>query len=231
MTGSDSNTHVTVHGAAGWRDIRTLGPLLLIVFGLVLVFAPMTTIGAAGSVGNAGNDGGSVPGCPTQDQIDSLIEQRLAYEANPDNYIGLPMTLEQIADLVENCSCDEPHSPGGGNAGNAAIVDPCDRPDVEPPAEPEEPEEPEEHEPPTEPEENEPPTEPDDNGHPTDEPADHEPAAPVAAEPSEPEAAAPMDELPETGNGGQIATTAVGFLLSALGVVLLVSSRRRAVTP
>jgi LPXTG-motif cell wall-anchored protein len=221
MTGSDSTAHVTARGAAGWRDIRTLGPLLLIVFGLVLVFAPMTTIGAAGSVGNAGNDGGTVPGCPTQDQIDSLIEQRLAYEANPDNYIGLPMTLEQIADLVANCSCDGQHSPGGGNAGNAAIVDPCDRPDVEEPAEPEEPEEPEE---------NEPPVEPEDNGHPTDEPEDHEPAAPVAAEPSEPEAAAPMDELPQTGNGGQIATTAVGFLLTALGAVLLVGSRRRAVT-
>jgi hypothetical protein len=219
---------VTAHGA--WRDIRTLGPVLLIVFGLVLVFAPMTTIGAAGSIGNAGAvaskvDDGAAPGCPTQEQIDTLIEQRLAYEANPDNYIGMPMSLEDIAKLVANCSCDEPHS-SGGNAGNAGIVDPildpCDRQVVDP-----EPEEPVENEPPAEPEENEPPAEPEEN----------EPVAPPAEQPHQPEAAAspapaqPAAELPATGNGGPVGTAVVGSLLAALGVLLLVTSRRRTVTP
>ncbi|MCD9625416.1 LPXTG cell wall anchor domain-containing protein [Rhabdothermincola salaria] len=38
----------------GWTDIRTIGPILVIVFGLVLLFTPLASVGASGSVGNAG---------------------------------------------------------------------------------------------------------------------------------------------------------------------------------
>jgi LPXTG-motif cell wall-anchored protein len=39
------------------RDIRVLGPVLMIVFGLVLAFTPAASVGVTGSVGNAGNAG------------------------------------------------------------------------------------------------------------------------------------------------------------------------------
>lgn len=51
----------TTHAPRSWFEIQTVGPVLIILFGLVLMFAPLASVGAAGSVGNAG---AQFPKCP-----------------------------------------------------------------------------------------------------------------------------------------------------------------------
>lgn len=46
---------------ASWFGAQSLGPALMILFGLVLIFTPLASVGAAGSVGNAG---AQFPKCP-----------------------------------------------------------------------------------------------------------------------------------------------------------------------
>lgn len=54
-------TTATTATAAPWFGIQTFGPVLMILFGLVLMFTPIASVGAAGSVGNAG---AQFPKCP-----------------------------------------------------------------------------------------------------------------------------------------------------------------------
>ena len=49
--------HPTTQVGETVRDIRVLGPALMIVFGLVLLFTPSASVGVTGSVGNSGNAG------------------------------------------------------------------------------------------------------------------------------------------------------------------------------
>jgi hypothetical protein len=57
MTTDDGASTTT----ASWFGAQSLGPALMILFGLVLIFTPLASVGAAGSVGNAG---AQFPKCP-----------------------------------------------------------------------------------------------------------------------------------------------------------------------
>lgn len=40
-----------------WRDVRTLGPLLMITLGVVIMLTPMVSVSSMGTIGNAGSVG------------------------------------------------------------------------------------------------------------------------------------------------------------------------------
>lgn len=212
-------------------DIRTIGPIVLVLFGLVLTFTPMASFGADESVG--------------------LIADQRPVCIHPDVIHEPPhsFSYEQALAHYEACRCPT-------NMGNAAFVGPDDWPcpqsttpaptsttatlpttTATPVTTPTSTEPPVTEPPATEPPVTEPPaTEPPATEPPVTEPAPTATPAPTSAPDDEdalatPPAAAPVTgQLPATGSGGPSGTAMLGLLLAGLGATLLITGRRRTTT-
>lgn len=175
----------------------------------MLAFTPMASIGASGSVGNAGVQ---FPKCPTD--LGEVTPQAAPEEECPPIECPTGPSLNVAFVGPDDCPPPVTPCPDGSNPGNAGIVAPNDCPEPEVPV--------------TEPEA--PVTEPE---VPVTEPDDDIAGAGAENAPTPPSpAAAPAvgrTELARTGiDRNQVISTLVGLSLVGAGSALLVASRRRA---